>query len=119
MKYLFILSGIIFLSLATLGIIVPGLPATPFLLLASAAFVKSSPRLYNWLIGHSIFGPLLKDFAEKRGISPKVKVVSIVLMLIMTTVSILFFIENDSLKWIVAFCGFVGTIVILVIKTVR
>ena len=119
MKFLFITAGILFVGLAVLGIIVPGLPATPFLLLASAAFIKSSPRLYHWLNNHRIFGSLLKDFAEKKGISLRNKLISIILMIAMTSISIIFFIQSDPVKIIVAICALAGTTVVLSLKTVK
>ncbi len=119
MKFTLVVIGILCIGLAVLGIIMPGLPATPFLLLASAAFMKSSPRLYKWLIGHNIFGPILNDFAEKKGISVKIKVISLFLMWLMIGISINWFIDNLTLKWIVAGSGLLGTLVIILIKTVR
>jgi len=119
MKYILIIAGFIFIGLAVLGVVLPGLPATPFLLLASATFLKSSPPLYNWLSSHNIFGPILKDFNEKKGISLKMKIISIILMWLMLAVSLLFFIENETIRWIVAFSGLSGTIVVLLIRTTR
>lgn len=119
MKYLLITVGLLFVGLAILGIILPGLPTTPFLLLASAAFIRSSPKLYKWLIEHSVFGPILRDFSEKGGISLKVKIISILLVWVTIGISLVFIIDSETYRWVIAACGLLGTVIILFIKTVR
>ncbi len=63
------LAGIALLVLAGIGVIVPGLPSTPFVLLAASCFARSSPRLYDWLIRTRLFGPMIRDWREQRAIS--------------------------------------------------
>jgi uncharacterized membrane protein YbaN (DUF454 family) len=67
------LAGLIALCLGILGIFLPLLPTTPFILLASACFVKSSPRLHQWLLSHRIFGPMIENWQTHRAISTKVR----------------------------------------------
>lgn len=73
LKYLLIISGIISLLLGFLGIFLPLLPTTPFILLASACFVKSSPKFHHWLISHNTFGPIIKNWQTNRAVSAKVR----------------------------------------------
>ena len=68
------------LVLGVVGIFVPLLPTTPFLLLAAALWVRSSPRLYEWLLAHRCFGGYIRNFRENRAIPLRAKVVSIALM---------------------------------------
>ncbi|MDR2840025.1 MAG: YbaN family protein, partial [Paludibacter sp.] len=56
MKLLFIILGLISLALGIIGIFLPLLPTTPFLLLSAALFARGSQRLYNWLINHRVLG---------------------------------------------------------------
>lgn len=79
-KVLLIAGGIIALALGTVGVFVPLLPTTPFLLLAAAAFIRSSPRLYDWLIQHRLFGRLIRDYREFHGMSRRHKIVTLVLL---------------------------------------
>lgn len=72
--------GIISVGLGVLGIFVPLLPTTPFLLLAAACFVRSSPRLYAWLIQHRWFGKYILYYREYRAIPLRVKVFTLVLL---------------------------------------
>jgi uncharacterized membrane protein YbaN (DUF454 family) len=73
------LQGVGWLSVAlgVIGIFLPILPTTPFLLLAAACFARSSPRFYNWLVNHPKLGPWIRDFLEGRGIPLKGKVYAI------------------------------------------
>jgi len=73
-RKLWIALGLVFTGLAILGVALPILPTTPFLLLASWCFARSSPRLQAWLRRSRMFGPLLADWERERGVSLSVKV---------------------------------------------
>jgi uncharacterized membrane protein YbaN (DUF454 family) len=72
--------GCLAVLLGILGIFLPLLPTTPFLLLASACFARGSDRLHNWLISHGTFGQYLRNFEEGRGIPARAKVLALVMM---------------------------------------
>jgi len=74
------LLGLCAVLLGILGIFLPLLPTTPFLLLASACFARGSPRLHGWLLSHRLFGPYLRDFEEGKGIPRKAKILAMVMM---------------------------------------
>lgn len=80
MKILLAISGCIAFALGLVGIFLPLLPTTPFLLLAAALWVRSSPRLYAWLLAHRWFGEYIRNYRENRAIPLRAKVFSIVLM---------------------------------------
>ncbi len=63
-----------------LGIFLPLLPTTPFLLLAAACFVRSSPRLHDWLLEHPWFGDYIRHYREHRAITLQAKILSITLL---------------------------------------
>mgnify|MGYP003886170733 FL=1 len=77
-----LLQGIGWLSVAlgVVGIFLPVLPTTPFLLLAAACFARSSPRFYHWLVDHPRLGPWIRDYLQGNGIPLKAKVYAIGLM---------------------------------------
>lgn len=79
-KGLFMFLGILFVGLATVGIFLPLLPTTPFLLLAAACFIRSSDRLYQWLITHKWFGKYIKNYMEHKAITKRGKIISILLL---------------------------------------
>ena len=74
------LLGAVALVLGLVGIFVPLLPTTPFLLLAAALWVRSSPRLYGWLVSHRRLGPYIRQFREYRAIPLRAKVISVALL---------------------------------------
>ncbi len=71
------LIGVVALGLGILGIFLPLLPTTPFLLLASACFARGSTRMHNWLLNNKVFGKYIRDFEQGKGIPLKGKVVAV------------------------------------------
>lgn len=67
-------------ALGLLGIVVPGLPTVPFILLAAWAAARASPRLHDWLHGHPRFGPALVQWQERRAVPRRAKILAIALM---------------------------------------
>lgn len=80
MKTLLIILGTLSLALGILGIFLPLLPTTPFLLLTAALYVKGSPKLYAWLINHRLFGEYIRNFRENRAIPLHAKIISVSLV---------------------------------------
>ena len=76
MKLFYNVAGVLAVILGILGIFLPLLPTTPFLLLASACFARGSVRLHRWLLGHPVFGGYLANFEAGRGIPLKDKIVA-------------------------------------------
>ncbi|MCL2326117.1 MAG: YbaN family protein [Proteobacteria bacterium] len=80
MRLPYIIAGSLSLALGIIGIFVPLLPTTPFLLLAAAAYSRGSTRLYQWLINHKYLGPYIRNFREYKAIPLKAKIASISLL---------------------------------------
>lgn len=108
---LFLILGLMSLALGILGIFLPGLPTTPFFLLASYSFIKSNPRLHKWLLD-SRFGDYIRKYEENPGLHWNTKVYIIILMTAMCGISITFFIKSALLKIIVSVAGLIGAIVV-------
>src|SRR5687768_14861240 len=79
--------GWIFVALAALGVFLPLLPTTPFLLLASTCFVRSSPRAQRWLAESRWFGPILRDWHEHRAVRRPVKLLAVAVVLLVLAYS--------------------------------
>ncbi|MFI3280363.1 MAG: YbaN family protein [Rikenellaceae bacterium] len=77
MKPIFIFLGTLSLVLGVVGIILPVLPTTPFLLLSATLYMHSSPRMYHWLLNHKYFGSYINNYLKYRTISVKIKVVAV------------------------------------------
>ena len=89
-RVLYYIAGTIFLALGIIGIVFPILPTTPFLLLSAACYVRSSEKAYNWLIHNKLFGKIIRDYREGRGLPIQIKVITIILLWITIFISILF-----------------------------
>lgn len=108
---LLIILGCLSLILGILGIFLPGLPTTPFLLLASISFVKSSPKLHKWLLDSKL-GGYIKRYEDNPGMHVKTKVYVIFLMLLVCGISIIFFIQSLNLRILVGVAGLIGCVVV-------
>ncbi|GAA6206069.1 YbaN family protein [Thalassotalea sp. SU-HH00458] len=74
--------GIFFVGLAGLGVVLPILPTTPFLLVAAGCFAKSSPHLHQKLLNNKTFGPMIFHWQESRSIPKRAKIVSLITMVL-------------------------------------
>lgn len=76
-RVLWISSGLVLVTLGTIGIFVPLLPTTILYILAAGAFAKSSDRLYNWIMNHPVIGRLIRNYRLYRAIDLRTKLISI------------------------------------------
>ena len=90
--------GFIFLGLGVVGVFLPLLPTTPFVLVAAGCFAKSSDKWHQWLLSNRIFGPIIKDWQEKKCISVSTKVIAISLIVLFGGYSILFLLTDLTLR---------------------
>lgn len=80
MKYLYIALGTLFLGLGIVGIFLPLLPTTPFLLLSAALYFRGSPQLYQRMLSNKYVGHYIRNFREHKAIPLRAKVLSLVMM---------------------------------------
>lgn len=114
---LFLILGGFFTGLAFLGIFLPLLPTTPFLLLAAFFFLRSSHKHHEWLLNHKLFGKYLKDYLENRTVSPGIKVVTLILLWGTISSTVLFFVNHAAVKIGLLLIALAVTIHILWLKT--
>lgn len=81
-RYFYLTIGSFFLLLGIVGIFLPLLPTTPFLILTAICFNKGSDKFHAWLLNHRVFGPPINDWQKNRLIQTKYKVLATVMMLI-------------------------------------
>lgn len=98
LRWLLIAAGTVSILLGILGIILPLLPTTPFLLLAAASYARSSVKFYNWLINNRFFGSYIKNYREGKGIPLRVKVSAISFLWITILITAVFFIPVIAVK---------------------
>lgn len=86
-RWLLWLAGTVSLALGLIGVVLPGLPTTPFVLLAAACYAKASPRLHGWLINHRLLGSMVRDWEQHRSLTRRTKAVAIGSMVVMVGLS--------------------------------
>ena len=118
MKILLIIFGSLCLFLGFIGIFLPILPTTPFLLLAAYSYLRSSKRLYNWLISHRVFGSYINNYINHRAIVKSAKISALIFLWSSLLMAILFS-NSIHLKLLLFFIGLCVSIHILSLKTLK
>lgn len=110
--------GTLALGLGVLGIFLPLLPTTPFLLLAAGCYARSSPRFYHWLIHHHWLGEYVRNYRENRAIKLKAKVSAIIVLWLAIGLSIMVV----DILWVRLLLGVIAagvTLHLLSLRTIR
>jgi uncharacterized membrane protein YbaN (DUF454 family) len=115
---LFLVAGCLLLATGVVGIVVPVLPTTPFLLLAALCFARSSVRCHRWLLGNRFFGRYLNDYLSGRGVPGKVKAGVLAFLWLVITLSAVFLAQDLWLR-IVLFAVACGVTVHVLLLKVR
>jgi len=113
LKPIYIVLGTLSLILGIIGIIVPGLPATPFMLLTAWLYLRGSDKLYNRLLKHKYLGKYVDDFRSGKGMTMWFKLGSLLLMVIMVSISCIFLLEAIWLKSFVIGAALLGAVVMM------
>lgn len=116
-RVLLILAGSFSLGLGILGIALPGLPTTPFVLLAAGCFAKASPALHSQLVGNRFFGPMIRDWERHHSLPVRVKCLSTAMMLLMIGFSIWQLAAEPWLQLAILTLGLIGVVVVWRIPT--
>jgi uncharacterized membrane protein YbaN (DUF454 family) len=116
-KWFLVSVGILSVTLGTVGIVVPLLPTTPLLLLAAACFVRSSDRLYGWLIGHRLFGSYIRNYREHRAVTWQTKVFTLVLLWITIGYSVLAVVHSWVIRTILLVIALAVSVHVLSLNT--
>ena len=94
MKGIYFAVGVISLAVGIIGVFLPVIPTTPFILLSAWCFFRSSKKFYEWIISNERFGPTIQNYQEGRGLTKPTKIRAVAMMWLAMTVSIYFFITD-------------------------
>ena len=118
-RWVLVIIGSFFAGLGILGIFLPLLPTTPFLLLAAVCYIRSSERFYSWLMNNKWLGNYIKNYLEGKGVSLKSKVLSISLLWITIGYSVVFVVNIFPIRVILILIAIGVTIHLLSIRTLK
>jgi uncharacterized membrane protein YbaN (DUF454 family) len=93
-RTLWLVTGTVCVALGAIGIVLPILPTTPFLLAAAACYYKSSPRMHRWLLNNKWFGEYIRNYTEGKGLTRKTKVTALTVLWVTIGISIIFMLER-------------------------
>ena len=110
--------GTVSLVLGLIGIILPLLPTTPFLLLSAACYARSSDRFYNGLLANRVFGPPIKEWRDYRSVAKRTKLTSIIIIIISFGITIVLVLDTPVAKIILSAVA-LGLIIILLLLPTR
>ena len=116
-SWLLMIAGVVSVVLGAIGVFLPLLPTTPFLLLAAACFIRSSERLYEWLIHHRWFGSYIRNYREHRAVTLRAKVVALALLWIVIGYSATVVVDSWWLRLVLAVVAVAVTIHLLHLRT--
>ncbi len=118
-KWLLVFIGSLAVGLGFLGVFLPLLPTTPFLLLAAACYVRSSERFYHWLIHHKWFGEYIRNYQAGHGIPLRAKIFSISLLWLTIGFSAFVVMSNLHIRLFLLLIAIGVTWHLLAVKTLR
>ncbi|MGB0762834.1 MAG: YbaN family protein, partial [Acidimicrobiales bacterium] len=108
MKSFLLILGFTFVGLGFIGIVIPGMPTTVFMILAAACFAKSSPKFEQWILDLPGIGRLVQDHRDGLGMPQKSKAIAITMMVVAVTLSIIFAITSTLIQILVGGVGIIG-----------
>lgn len=117
-RYLLLFIGTLSLVLGAIGILLPVMPTTPFLLLASFCYLRSSKRLYNWLVYHKIFGAYLYNYLTYQAVTKSTKVGALIFLWWGLIVSMLL-VNHPHVRLLLVCIGIAVSIHLLMLKTIK
>lgn len=97
-RYALLAAGSVCVVLGAIGVVLPLLPTTPFLLVAAACFIRTSPRFYHWLINNRVLGAYIRDYLSGAGMPRRAKVITIGLLWLAIGSSAIFFVETTAIR---------------------
>ncbi len=104
-KIIYLSFGIAFVLMAIIGIFLPLIPTTPFLLLSAYCFSRSSEKYYQWLLNHRIFGPIITDWNKYGVVSVKSKIIAVSMIIALFSYSLIYVEVAPIVKIIISLIG--------------
>lgn len=118
-RWLLLAAGSVALALGVLGLFLPLLPATPFLLLSAACYSKSSERFYRWLVDHRVLGTYIRNYVERQGVPMRAKLYTLGVLWTTMLISGAFAVRSLHGRLLLLAIATGVTIHILKLKTLR
>jgi len=117
-NYLLVIAGSISLGLGLIGVFIPVLPTTPFLLITAFCYARSSRRLYRWLMSHKVFGPYIYNYVKHHAVPKRTKIAALILLWLSLGLSI-YLIDHLHVRIVLLIVGLAVSIHLISLKTIK
>ena len=107
-RWIYASLGMLCVGAGIIGVFLPGWPTTIWLLIAAWLFSRSSPRFYNRILNHRMFGPIVRDYRAGNGVPTRIKLIAILSILVFAGVSTFFLIESQVVRLVVVAIAMFG-----------
>ncbi|PLX13330.1 MAG: hypothetical protein C0594_01365 [Marinilabiliales bacterium] len=118
-KYLFIVLGSVSLIMAYIGIVMPAIPGTPFIVLTAYFYVRSSEKMYNWILRQKIFSKMIESFKKHDTVPFKFKLMLLIPFWGSVAVSLIWFAESEFSYIVISAVGLIATILVFLVKKIK
>lgn len=119
LKLFYNIIGTVSLFFGFIGVILPIIPTTPFVLLSAACYYKGSERLHGWLSRNEVFGPMIRDYEEHGGMRKATKMKALTIMWAAVLGSALLILETLTMRVLIILVAVIGTASMLRVKTIE
>jgi uncharacterized membrane protein YbaN (DUF454 family) len=116
-KVIPIVAGTISLGLGAVGVFLPILPTTPFLLLSAACYYKGSERMHRWLLNNKLFGSYVRNYKEGKGISRTAKILTLLMLWVTICFSAVYMVRNLPIQLVLFVIAIAVTIHVITLPT--
>lgn len=113
----FIIAGTFFLALGVIGVVIPVLPTTPFLLLTAGCYARGSGRLHKWLLGNRFFGKYLLNYLKHKSVPVRVKIFAITILWTGIGLTAAFGVEHIAVRIILVLIAIAVTLHIVMLNS--
>lgn len=109
-RYIYIASGSAFLTTGVIGLFLPVLPTTPFILLAAICYARGSETFYSWIMHHRVFGRYIACYTSEQGVPLRHRHITILVLWIVIGITLVFFVHSEMLRvLLILIAGLVST----------
>ena len=118
-RILFFTVGTISLLLGSVGIFIPILPTTPFLLLSAACYLRSSTRMHRWLVSNKVFGEYISNYREGKGLPMKAKIFTLSTLWVTVIYSAFYIVNLLVVQFLLFFVAIAVTLHLVLLPTFK
>jgi uncharacterized membrane protein YbaN (DUF454 family) len=116
-RLVYVVVGTVSLALGLLGVVLPVIPTTPFILFSAWCYYRGSKRFHDWLVNHRYLGKIVAEYSGDEGMRKESKIKAIAFTWAAVLLTAAFILESSAMRALIILIGCIGTFVILRLRT--